>query len=91
MKVEIKDKLFKDIEQYCKTNNIEDIDKFINKILNQGFAGEKYGSLEPKEKNIKKEIIPIKEESVIKIDKKKSSKEKESSEDIYGEEKLREI
>lgn len=42
MKVEIKDKLYKDIVGYCETNNL-DINVFINDLLRKGFTVEKYG------------------------------------------------
>ena len=54
-----------DIENYCSVNNIEDVTAFINKMLQQGFTSEKYGSTpfksEPKEIIVEKEVIVEKE------------------------------
>lgn len=36
-------KLHKEILDYCKLNNIDDVDTFIDKMLSQGFNVEKYG------------------------------------------------
>lgn len=55
MKIDISDKLYSDIVEYCKTNNIDDVNKFIKKIINQGFTTEKWGTLNNKES--KKEIV----------------------------------
>jgi len=64
--MEIAYNLKKEIETYCKLNNISDINLFFNKILKQGFSIEKYGMLTNNE--IKKEIIiePIIEEEKTK-------------------------
>lgn len=35
--------LYNEIEEYCKLNHIENIDKFINKLIQKGFTIEKYG------------------------------------------------
>jgi hypothetical protein len=56
MKIEITDKLYSDILEYCKVNNIPDVDKFIKKIVNQGFTTEKWGVI-GENKEVKKEII----------------------------------
>ena len=39
----INDKLYQEIKEYCELNNIEDIDKEINRLLRIGFNIEKYG------------------------------------------------
>lgn len=65
----IQSKLLEEIEQYCKANNIEDIEKFVNKMLRNGFNIEKYGEKppwfdsKPKEevKTIAEELIPVQE------------------------------
>ena len=38
----IDNNLYIEIEQYCKLNDIEDIDKFINNLLRKSFNSEKY-------------------------------------------------
>lgn len=65
MKVELPEKIYDEIKEYCRVNNIDDVDKFIRKIVNQGFTTEKWGVIgenkEPKteivEKIIEKVII----------------------------------
>lgn len=57
--------LSKDIESYCKLNNIEDIDKFMIKCLKRGFDSEKFGLLNADEQPVR-EIEVIKEVEVIK-------------------------
>jgi hypothetical protein len=57
----------KSVQEYCKLNNIEDVDKFITKCYTEGFNIKKYGMLgddkEPNiiEKEVVKEIEVIKE------------------------------
>jgi len=46
----IKDKLVEEIKEYCQLNGIEDVDRFVNKIVNKGFTLEKFGELKPKAK-----------------------------------------
>lgn len=41
--IEIKPKLYKDITDYCKLNNIPDVNAFIEKLIRDGFAVKKYG------------------------------------------------
>lgn len=41
--------------QYCKLNNITDIDKFARKVFNQGFTIIKYGDKPMVKKEIKEE------------------------------------
>jgi hypothetical protein len=41
--MEIPTNLKKEIDDFCKANNIEDIDQFIIKVLKRGFTMEKYG------------------------------------------------
>ena len=46
-----------EIETYCKANKIEDIDKFIIKLVKQGFTIEKYGS------------APMTKEKIVEVEK----------------------
>lgn len=61
MKIDITEKLYNDIVEYCKMNNIDDVDKFIRRIINQGFTTEKWGTIgnetQPKKEVIEKIII----------------------------------
>lgn len=56
MKVELPEKIYDEIKEYCRVNNIDDVDKFIRKILNQGFTTEKWGVI-GENKEPKKEIV----------------------------------
>ena len=56
MKVELPEEIYNEIKEYCRVNNIDDVDKFIRKILNQGFTTEKWGVI-GENKNSKTEII----------------------------------
>ena len=63
-------KLPKDIKdeiwQYCKANNITNVDEFINNMVSRGFTAEKFGAV-PWEKPAKvKEVEKIVEKEVIK-------------------------
>ena len=40
----INNKLYQEIKEYCELNNIEDINKEINRLLRIGFNIEKYGT-----------------------------------------------
>jgi len=40
----INKKLYSDIEKYCKINDINDVDKFCNILLERAFTAEKYGN-----------------------------------------------
>lgn len=53
--MEIEKKLLKEIETYCKTNNIIDIDKFINELVVTGFTIKKYGNAPTVKKTVKNE------------------------------------
>jgi hypothetical protein len=72
----MKKKLKEEIEKYCELNNIEDIDKFVENMVQQGFNVEKYGmgpieNFEPKvvekEVPVEKIVEVIKEIPVEKI------------------------
>lgn len=72
MNFELPEKIYNEIKEYCHANNIDDVDKFIRKILNQGFTTEKWGVIgenkEPKKEIIEKIIISaITKEPEIKI------------------------
>lgn len=58
----IKEKIFNEIKEYCKYNNIDDVEKEINKILLIGFNVVRYGvspfkKYEENEQNIEREVI----------------------------------
>ena len=78
----INNKLMEEIKQYCELNNIEDLNKEINRLLRIGFNIEKYGTSpfsfvqhekikeyideNPIKENIKKEETPKKKIRIIK-------------------------
>lgn len=63
----IDEKLFNEIKEYCVINNINDIEKEINKLLRIGFNYEKYGNSPFYEKqDIKENDIEVIKEKVDK-------------------------
>jgi hypothetical protein len=54
----IKKQLYNDITAYCKVNEINDIDKFCNDLLEKAFVTEKYGAAPQivSNKNVDKKI-----------------------------------
>jgi hypothetical protein len=79
--IKLTDTQKRDIQSYCKTNNIEDVEKFVKECFRQGFDVKKYGLLsddnpskpvEVQEKEVIREIrveVPvevIKEVEIIK-------------------------
>ncbi len=87
--MEIPKQLQKEITDYCKLNNIKDVDKFIIKTLTSGFTIVKYG-VQPqgvvKEIGLKEEITPDESNDgvVTPIIPKKTNKI-QVKDDLYGE------
>lgn len=54
-KIDIKPTLLNEIQDYCKVNNIDDFNGFINKLMDRGFNYEKYG--DKPINNIRKGIV----------------------------------
>lgn len=48
--MEINNKLYSEIENYCKINEIDDIEKYINNLLRQAFTKDKYSTIAKVEK-----------------------------------------
>jgi len=68
MKMDIPIILKKEIEDYCRVNNISNIDEFTLKLLKQGFTVEKFGAAPTaKERIVEKEVEKIVEVQVEKI------------------------
>lgn len=66
--MEVSKELNDEIWNYCRANNITNIDEFMLKCLKQGFTAEKFGSTPTiKEKIVEKEIEKIVEVPVEKI------------------------
>lgn len=63
----IDEKLYKEIKEYCILNNIENVEKEINRLLKIGFNYEKYGN-SPfyKKQNNEENDIEVVEERVEK-------------------------
>ncbi len=65
--MELPKKLKKEIDDYCKLNDIKDVQEFVNKVLKDGFDIERYGLLDNNQpKIIEKEIEKIVYRDVIK-------------------------
>jgi hypothetical protein len=66
---QLPEKLRVEIIEYCRLNEIQDVDSFIIKMIRQSFTTEKYGSVPNIFKDeIKKETVPeveVKEEKPI--------------------------
>lgn len=66
--MEVSKELNSEIWDYCRLNNITNIDEFMVKCLKQGFTAEKYGATPTvREKIVEKEIEKIVEVPVEKI------------------------
>ena len=65
--MEIPKKLQNEIWEYCRENNITDVEGFITKMVKQGFTVEKYGATPYTTEGEIKEIEVIKEVPVEKI------------------------
>jgi pentatricopeptide repeat protein len=66
----IKESLYNEILEYCKLNNIEDVEGLINKMLERGFQIEKYGETPIKINNeiVKEKIVYLNnDEEVLKM------------------------
>ncbi len=83
-----------EIDGYCKVNKIKDVDKFIEKLIRQGFTIEKYGMVPDitltkqvkvvpsNQTNIIDQIAEIEKEAV-KVKEEKITKKTDT--DLYGE------
>ncbi len=85
-KIDIPKELYKEILNYCKLNDIKDINKFMVKILTSGFTIAKFG-VQP---NTNKEThrdggVTIVETEVIPKDNKVVKKDPKIKDDLYGE------
>ncbi|MBR6516970.1 MAG: hypothetical protein IKT40_09070 [Bacilli bacterium] len=77
----INNKLLKEIEEYCKFNNIEDINSEINKILRIGFNVVRFGvspfkRFEEPIEEVKEETKPIEIKTSENVVKKKPGRKK---------------
>lgn len=61
--------LYKDIEEFCKLNRIEDIEKFFIECVKSGFYVAKYGLLNASEPQVIEKIIEVPVEVVKYIEK----------------------
>jgi hypothetical protein len=81
MNIEIKDKLYKDIESYCTLNEL-DFNNYINDLLKKAFMEEKYGDRPfakavPYEKPLPANETPTPTEVEIEVKKNEETKEYE--------------
>jgi len=67
----INEELQKEIEKYCKANDIEDVDGLINAMLNRGFTIEKFGEHPsgPSKTKIKEveKIVEVEVEKIVEV------------------------
>lgn len=90
--MEINKKLNEDILSYCKANEIDDVNLFINKLLQDSFTILKYGAkpIIPIKETPKEEVVVKEKEEptpvITKVDKKSNKiKNKENLNDLYDE------
>jgi hypothetical protein len=81
MNIEIKDKLYKDIESYCTLNEL-DFNNYVNDLLKKAFMEEKYGDRPfvkavPYEKPLPANETPTPTEVEIEVKKNEETKEYE--------------
>ena len=72
----INDKLFQEIKQYCELNNIDDIEKEINRLLRIGFNIERFGNSPFSFLSETKMTEYVKEEPIIEEEKTEKNEEK---------------
>lgn len=65
MTITINDKLYKDIDSYCKLNDLGETVKYINDLLKKSFMVEKYGE---KPSIQQKESVEVKKEETEVVD-----------------------
>lgn len=80
--MEIENKIISEIEQYCAANNIEDVDKFVIKIITNGFNIEKYGDMVLNKKTV---VIDVTETISENKEVPNNDKIDNSKKNIYGE------
>jgi hypothetical protein len=98
MKMEIKSNVYDEISEYCKLNDIENVENFIYKLIRTAFAIEKYGNtpnitipipeevIEPIEEPMEEPIEELKVEEIIPIVEIKIENNKKPNDiDLYGE------
>lgn len=66
--MEIKPDIVKEIEKYCKANDIEDVEKLVHAMLNRGFTIEKFGEHPAGRKTEVKEVVKeIEVEKIVEV------------------------
>lgn len=92
MKFDIDDKIYGEIVEYCRLNQIDDVNKFIHKILNISFTTEKWGLVKKTSKKVVESPIIISAETKVEVVQKKVEiKTSENKIDLYGEDSIRKI
>jgi hypothetical protein len=61
--MEVNKELNDEIWNYCRTNNITNIDAFMLKCLKQGFTSEKFGATP----NLKEKIVEVPVETIVEV------------------------
>jgi len=63
--MEISKELNTEIWDYCRINNITNIDEFINKLVKQGFTIEKFGATPTVKEKIVERIVEVPVEKIV--------------------------
>lgn len=80
-----RDKLLGDIKEYCKVNSIEDVEGFMDGLLNDAFMRTKWGQFIPN-KNEQTKSEDVAEPVEVKVSQETEKVVKTNkSKDIYGE------
>ena len=81
--VELSEEILKEIKDYCKNNDIDDINKFLNDALKRGFWVIAYDGTEPTKPKPKVSDKP--QEVVEEVEPKVVEKSGDKKKDLYGE------
>ena len=67
--MEIPNELIKEIKEYCRQNNISNIDEFTLKLIKQGFTIEKFGATPVPSEKVVEKIVEIEVEKIVEKEK----------------------
>lgn len=67
LKMEIPKKIKDEIWEYCRLNDISNIDEFILKMISQGFTVEKYGAAPSAKEKIVEKVVEKEIEKIVEV------------------------
>lgn len=67
LKMGIPKKIYNDIVEYCRLNDIPNIDEFILKMISQGFTVEKYGAAPSAKEKIVEKVVEKEIEKIVEV------------------------